>query len=520
MMRRSHVYWPLVLLLPLLLLTLTGCGQCGDVGLPNYDPHFLSANGLMYLNSPESHSLYAIDMKSGSIQWTYQVSGTTLLLDSDVLSIQDDTYKITALDAATGNQLWQKDGRDANGHVTSLEVAADHLVYLSEEDGTLEALNGRTGALLWQHRLSETPSAVLARNGVAYMSTENYSDVYAFRERDGALLWHFYGGQGQNIPTVFGDGMIFLSAGETYALRMSDGALLWNAPQTGGLLEANDVLYVNTAAPMNALSQTSAAASSADVFAFGASDGKQLWHQSFVPNSTKFRPEIYDMQLSDNQLYLFPISAQYPTVSEATPPAFLYAFGANDGKPLWKATLPARKFSLVALQGVLYLFSGADSLFDTGVLEAVSETDGAVRWSQSVQEAGWIIGSDAIYLGTTGNTDDPCELKSSVQLEKRQMSAGTLLWHRQLDPAPDSLRLVEVLLAILGGLLVVLGLALYFLSFRKRAEPALRALPGEPARMILSASIPLAEHKRWLLLLVMLGLALLFFAAVVALRAF
>src|SRR5690348_2475474 len=72
MMRRYRAFWPLVLLLPL-LLTLTGCEACEGSTGPGLDPNFLSANGLIYLNSPGSHSLYAIDMKSGSTLYKFDV---------------------------------------------------------------------------------------------------------------------------------------------------------------------------------------------------------------------------------------------------------------------------------------------------------------------------------------------------------------------------------------------------------------------------------------------------------------
>jgi outer membrane protein assembly factor BamB len=520
-MCRYRAFWPLVLLLPLLLLALTGCAsmECeANPGPDNFDPHFLSANGLMYLNSPLSHSLYALDMKSGSIRWASQVSGT-VVLDSGILSIEGD-YTYTALDASTGSQLWHMNGRDGE-HLTWFDTAADHLAYFTRDDGTLEAVNGRTGTLLWHYVLKEDPALVYtdgpsemqAVNGVVYVSTANYSGVYAFRERDGALLWQFHGSQSQIRSTAFGDGMVFVSANQTYALRMSDGKLLWNATQTGGLLEANGMLYVNTAAPLNPLYPSGSAGTSADVFAFRASDGKPIWHQSFAPTGSSNSQETYAMQVSENQLYLVPLSTLYPGYPEATAAA-LFAFRASDGMPLWKDPLPTRNFSLVAVQGVLYLFAGTGRFFDTGVLEAVRETDGAVLWSQSVQEAGMIVGSDAMYLGTAGNTDDPCAPKGAVQLEKRQMSTAALIWHRQLDPAPAPSRPVESILGILGGilggLLLLLGLLLFFLSLRSQPRSqSLSPPPGDSARVRLSASmLPRVGGAVWLLL-ALVGLVLL-----------
>ncbi|MGZ3714714.1 MAG: outer membrane protein assembly factor BamB family protein, partial [Ktedonobacterales bacterium] len=186
----------------------------------------MSANGLIYLNSYFSGSLYAIEMNTGSIRWTTQAPDT-ILLDHDLLYITDANYTMKALDASTGTQLWQKDGRNGS-HFSTVFAATDHLAYITRDDGLLQAVNGRDGTVLWQHVLKVDPSASLTddpaslqvTSGVVYLSTMN-SSVYALRERDGALLWQFNTTPGNSLnelkSTAFGDGMIFLSADHTYA---------------------------------------------------------------------------------------------------------------------------------------------------------------------------------------------------------------------------------------------------------------------------------------------------------------
>ena len=129
-----------------------------------------------------------------------------------------------------------------------------------------------------------------------------------------------------------------------------------------------------------------------------------------------------------------------------------------------------------------------------------------------------LIGSDTMYLGTAGNTDYPCAPKAIVQLEKRQMSTGALVWHRQLDPAsdsaPDSVPLVEIILGILGSLLVLLGLVLFFLLPRSQPKSqALSLLPGDPDRVMLSASMLPRIGGKDGLLLALVGLVLLLMVA-------
>jgi outer membrane protein assembly factor BamB len=135
-LHRFRSFWPLVLLMPLLLLGLAGCsGPCDANPGPNLDPNLVSENGLVYFNSPASHSLYAVEMSTGSIRWTYRASGVTLL-DHDLLYIDDADYTMKSLDARTGALLWQKDGRNGSA-VSTLFAATDHLAYIAGDDGLL-----------------------------------------------------------------------------------------------------------------------------------------------------------------------------------------------------------------------------------------------------------------------------------------------------------------------------------------------------------------------------------------------
>jgi outer membrane protein assembly factor BamB len=520
-MHRYRTFWHPVLILPLLLMVLTGCsGPCENYPGPDVDPHLLSANGLIYFNSPASHSLYAINMNTGSIRWTYQASGWTFL-DNGVIYIDDNNYTIKALDARDGTLLWQKDGRDGS-FVSTLFATTDRLAYIATDNGILEAVNGRDGSVLWHLLLkvdpsssqTDDPSTLQVINGVVYLSTVN-SSVFALRERDGALLWQFNTTQGDSLnflkSTAFGDGMIFISADQTYALRMSDGKLLWRSAQKSSLhlvngmessLEANGMLYLGD----------SRSGVYDSFYALRASDGKQVWHKSFAPTSPRERAENYNMQLIDKVLYMFPSTVEYGSSDH------LFALRASDGTQLWEDTLPVRNFSLVALRGILYIFSGFDfdSVSGPGPLEALRETDGTALWSRSLQQAGVLVTNNAIYAGTGGNTDTPCAPFSSAQMEKLQLSDASPIWHRKLDPAPDPFLLTKRVLAILGGLLSVLGLLVFFVS--RKGQPKDRLLPSLQEGTVLAipvVSVPHTKRIGWLLLFIP-GIVLLVVAAAMA----
>ncbi|MGZ3667110.1 MAG: outer membrane protein assembly factor BamB family protein [Ktedonobacterales bacterium] len=437
----------------------------------------MSANGLIYLNSSASHSLYAIEMTTGSIRWTYQASGR-ILLDNDLLYINDANYTLRALDARTGTQLWQKDGRNGSG-VSTLFAATDHVAYIAGDDGLLEAVNGRDGAVLWQHvlkvdlsaSLTDDPASLQVTGGVVYLSTMN-SSVYAFRERDGALLWQFNTTQGNSLnelkSTAFGDGMIFLSADHTYALRMSDGTLLWRSTRWGRLLEANGLLYLNAFHALDPADPTSSRGVFDSVFALRASDGTHVWQKSFAPPSPGKSTKNYTMQLFEHGVYIL-------SFGEDGLADHLFALSASDGTQVWEDPLPARRFTLSASQGRLYLFSGFGHLSGPGLVEALRETDGTVLWSRALQQVGMSVTNDAIYVGRGGNTDGQCAPVSSAQVEKLQLSDAAPIWHQQLNPAPDPapvpLLFTKRILAIVGGLLALLGLLVFVVARKRRSTP-------------------------------------------------
>ena len=97
------------------------------------------------------------------------------------------------------------------------------------------------------------------------------------------------------------------------------------------------------------------------------------------------------------------------------------------------------------------------------------------------------------------------------------MSTGALIWHRQLEPAPDPSRPLESILGILGGLLALLGLLLFLLSLRSQPQSqSLSPRPGEPARVMLIATMLPRVGGKVRLLLALVGLVLLMVAGLLA----
>jgi outer membrane protein assembly factor BamB len=510
-------------LLPLLLITLViglaGCsGPCEANPGPSLDPQLLSARGLIYLNSPDSKSLYAINMRNGSIRWASQISGSTML-DDDILYVYDlyandsNSYDIEALNASDGIQLWQRNGRDGM-YVSTLVAAQDHIAYVFEDNGMLMAVNGRDGSLIWQHLLKDDPassmhdgpSTLQIINGVVYVSTVN-SSIFAFREQDGALLWQFHTTRGDQLNTLrstaFGDGMIFLSADQTYTLRLSDGKLLWHSAQVGTLAEANNVLYLGAVAGF--VSPESVQFSDS-FYALRASDGTQIWHTSFMPTSPAESRQEYRMQLLDNVLYIIPVNYGYNAIPG------LSALRTSDGKRLWEHSLQnIERLSLFASQGIVYLLSWNS-------LEALRETDGSSVWSRSFQQRGLLVGSDALYAGSGGNTTSPCGPYVSAQIERLNLSDASPAWFRTLDPAPtpDPFLSAKILFFVPGAALLCFSLLFFFISRRGQTKSRLLQPYREGTALIVPVpSSSWIKSMGWLLFLVPGVIALLIAAVLI-----
>src|SRR5258708_11708922 len=138
-LRQSTLILPFLILS--LLVGLTACSDEQCMAQPVKNPGLLSANGLIYLNSPSSNSLYALNVNNGSTRWTYQASGDTLL-DQDILYINNysPAYTVTALNASDGTKVWQTDTREGM-HVVKLVAAIDHIAYIAKANPMLEAAN-------------------------------------------------------------------------------------------------------------------------------------------------------------------------------------------------------------------------------------------------------------------------------------------------------------------------------------------------------------------------------------------
>ena len=152
--------------------------------------------------------------------------------------LKEGKSTLYAIRASDGTMLWQypmNNGADSfagwlkveSGVVyTSIVVPGD-----SDNTGFIAALQSSDGKVLWQDKITGSPSGALLADGTIYTSVDATSSaVYALRARDGALLWGY-----PVSGTLFGDPVLFNTTvyfgagnGMAYALRADNGAVVWH----------------------------------------------------------------------------------------------------------------------------------------------------------------------------------------------------------------------------------------------------------------------------------------------------
>jgi outer membrane protein assembly factor BamB len=155
----------------------------------------------------QSHSgtVYRLDADTGKPQWSVPaaepiVSGeqdewdyydSSASIDEDALYVGNANAEILALNADTGERLWEY---QANAPVKSSPVHDETSVYFGDWDGYIYALNKNNGKLRWSIRADPydrhkaIQSTPVLHDGVLYVGSRNFK-LYAIDSDSGKTLW-------------------------------------------------------------------------------------------------------------------------------------------------------------------------------------------------------------------------------------------------------------------------------------------------------------------------------------------
>lgn len=133
--------------------------------------------GLVYLatlegGGPGTRRLHAVDVATGERVWVVPSPGDApafapaLADDRAIVSGEDGS--VTAMDPATGQQLWRY---DAPGVVETVAAIADGVVYVASNGGLALALDAATGTELWRVPIEGIPYGITVTGELVLVGT-------------------------------------------------------------------------------------------------------------------------------------------------------------------------------------------------------------------------------------------------------------------------------------------------------------------------------------------------------------
>jgi outer membrane protein assembly factor BamB len=296
----------------------------------------------------QQSGIIALRADDGTLLWQYQQELATpniFVSDGIVYLNTSDGALLVALQATTGRLLWRAPPNEAYWFLTSV----DGRTYTKSEQGSIAALQSRTGSLIW-HYQSASSNAPLVAGECVYLSAAD-GTLVALRARDGSLLW-----QNKHVTTLGGivslaGGLLYVSAsdGTVYALRALDGSLLWQYHLSSlpdqQMIVVNDQLYLHTR--------------DGYLSALQARTGLLLWRSHVGPLSASQTT----IQVAKQEVYMM---AQDGT---------LYALLVRTGSLLWST--PDIIEQPLFVDDLIYVSLQNDTL------SALLSSTGATRWSFS-----------------------------------------------------------------------------------------------------------------------------------------
>jgi len=220
------------------------------------------AYGLVFIGS-EDGWLYGIDAGKGTLVWKRDIGTyvgaeiTAPAVEKGIVYVGVGMYEgatIYALHAKTGRTVWKRE----NSWINTEAAIANGIVYFGELCCEFYAFDANTGAVLWSVYLDSSPAVA---NGVVYAGAN------ALDARTGTLLWSHSGVEVFGAPAV-ADGVVYFAAYNLYAFNAKTGAKVWRRPLG---------YYPSYSSPAVAGGVVYLGSDDHNLYAFNAKTGAKLW---------------------------------------------------------------------------------------------------------------------------------------------------------------------------------------------------------------------------------------------------
>lgn len=288
-----------------------------DAMLRNPDP----ADWLMIRGNYRAWSYTPLDQITASnvknlrMKWVWAMNDgganqPTPIVHDGIIYLSNTSHTMQALDGATGDLIWEHnlgpEATRAYGATRGISIWGDK-VYLSGTDARLHALDARTGRVVWQSQVApakrgfSSTSGTIAINGKILQGLtgcgsykEERCYISAWDAETGALAWKFFtiAHDGEPGGDTWGSlGNLFRAGGDTWIAGSFDPEL---NRTYWGVSQAKPWMRVSrgTKAGDKGLYTNSTVAINADT-------GKLDWYFSHVPQETFDLDEVFERVLVD-----------------------------------------------------------------------------------------------------------------------------------------------------------------------------------------------------------------------------
>ena len=191
-------------------------------------------------------NFYSIEASTGKVQWTFNTKSENLaapLLEDGIVYFLAGNSVFYALDASTGHQVWLYSRQDTSQFSIrggSQAALNNGTLYVGFSDGSVVALNAKTGSSLWEVQLNrnkrfrDIDATPVIEGNQLYVA--GYDDkLYCLSVDKGEVVWRIDGG-GYSGVTVVGDKLIYPTTnGEVQALNKASGDKLWSYKLKDGI---------------------------------------------------------------------------------------------------------------------------------------------------------------------------------------------------------------------------------------------------------------------------------------------
>jgi len=209
------------------------------------------ADGKLVYVSTNDNKLYALDTKTGDLQWVQSgvlkpaaiFGAADLVLNKDTIIVSYSSGEIYAVNKKTGESLWSSSLNVSRAvssdfylnDIDATPIAKDDVIYAIGNGGLMMAINAKDGNYLWKKEVSGLTNFWLAGDFLFVINNDN--KLISLHKKTGAVKWvaQLPDYKNKEKPqTKFLYSGIIMAGGELLISRF-DGELLLVSPVSGAV---------------------------------------------------------------------------------------------------------------------------------------------------------------------------------------------------------------------------------------------------------------------------------------------